>query len=527
MLTDDENIIDIQFAVQYFLKSAADYCSMRASPTTIVAQVAQTAMREVVGHSQMDFALYEGRAQIATETREADAGDSRPLRHRHLCAEGHDAERAAAGTGAGGVRRCGQGEPGSRAPEERRPGLRQRRRAARARHASRLLQEADGYNASVVQRAEGDASRFKQILVEYAKAPAVTRERMYLDMMQSVLGNSSKVLIDQKAGNNLLYLPLDQLLKQSAAGAAVAADAARPARRRRDGGDRRSQPHARALARPRRRGRTMKATTPLLALAGRRRCWCCRSRCTRSTRRQYAIKFQLGEFIDAKTEAGLYLKVPLLQNVKFYDKRHPPLETSDPDRVTTSEKKPLKVDFIAYWRIIDVRKYYQSVHRRRRNGPPPPGADDTRQPGRGDQQAHAARGDIDRARKDHDDDAAKSRRRRQVDRRRGRRRPAASGRAARRSARPGLPADGVGAQTRRQRAALAGRGRIGKNPRRRRPSARGHSRRRIQAGAEDQGRGRREGLRDLRIARTDRIPSSIRSTAASKRTRRRSGARAT
>jgi membrane protease subunit HflK len=91
--------------------------------------------------------------------------------------------------------------------------------------ASRLLQEADGYNVSVTQRADGDVSRFRQILVEYTKAPAVTRERLYLDMMQSVLGNSSKVLIDQKAGNNLLYLPLDQLLKQG--GAAAAADVTR------------------------------------------------------------------------------------------------------------------------------------------------------------------------------------------------------------------------------------------------------------------------------------------------------------
>jgi membrane protease subunit HflK len=90
--------------------------------------------------------------------------------------------------------------------------------------ASRLLQEADGYNASVVQRAEGDASRFKQVLVEYAKAPAVTRERLYLDMMQSVLGNSSKVLIDQKSSNSLLYLPLDQLLKQTQTGSGAAAD---------------------------------------------------------------------------------------------------------------------------------------------------------------------------------------------------------------------------------------------------------------------------------------------------------------
>jgi membrane protease subunit HflC len=77
--------------------------------------------------------------------------------------------------------------------------------------------------------------------------------------------------------------------------------------------------------------------------------------------RQYAIKFQLGEFIDAKTHAGLYWKVPLLQNVKFYDRRILTLESPRPDRITTSEKKPINVDFIAYWRVIDVRKYYQSV----------------------------------------------------------------------------------------------------------------------------------------------------------------------
>jgi modulator of FtsH protease HflC len=77
--------------------------------------------------------------------------------------------------------------------------------------------------------------------------------------------------------------------------------------------------------------------------------------------RQYAIKFQLGEFIDAKTEAGLYFKIPLLQNIKVYDRRILTLDAPRPDRITTSEKKPLNVDFIAYWRVIDVRKYYQSV----------------------------------------------------------------------------------------------------------------------------------------------------------------------
>ena len=77
--------------------------------------------------------------------------------------------------------------------------------------------------------------------------------------------------------------------------------------------------------------------------------------------KQFAVKFQLGEFIDAKTEAGLYFKAPLVQSVKFYDRRLLTLDAPEPDRITTSEKKPLKVDFIAYWRIIDVRKYYQSV----------------------------------------------------------------------------------------------------------------------------------------------------------------------
>jgi membrane protease subunit HflK len=84
-------------------------------------------------------------------------------------------------------------------------------------NASRLLEEANGYQSEVVERSTGDASRFRQILVEYVKAPGVTRDRLYLDMMQSVIGNTSKVMIDQKAGNSLLYLPLDKLIQQSAA----------------------------------------------------------------------------------------------------------------------------------------------------------------------------------------------------------------------------------------------------------------------------------------------------------------------
>jgi membrane protease subunit HflK len=90
--------------------------------------------------------------------------------------------------------------------------------------AARLIQEAEGYKQSVIANAEGDASRFRQILVEYEKAPAVTRERMYLDMMQQVMGNISKVMVDQKNGNSLLYLPLDKLIETSRVGGAAAAE---------------------------------------------------------------------------------------------------------------------------------------------------------------------------------------------------------------------------------------------------------------------------------------------------------------
>jgi membrane protease subunit HflK len=93
--------------------------------------------------------------------------------------------------------------------------------------AARLTQEAEGYKQSVIANAEGDASRFKQILVEYEKAPSVTRERMYLDMMQQVMGNVSKVMVDQKNGNSLLYLPLDKLIETSRAGTVEVPSAAK------------------------------------------------------------------------------------------------------------------------------------------------------------------------------------------------------------------------------------------------------------------------------------------------------------
>lgn len=232
MLTDDENIIDIQFAVQYNLKSAEDYVFNNRRPDQIVAYVAEAAIREVVGRSNMDFALYEGREQIAKQTEQlmqqnldrygtgvfvqkvtlqnVQPPDKVQAAFDDAVKAGQDRER---------LKNEGQAYANDVVPRAR--GM-----------AARLIEEASGYQSEVVQRAQGDAERFNKILVEYQKAPGVTRERLYLDMMQSVLGNSSKVLVDQKSAS-LLYLPLDKLIQQATQAPAAAAtppDATTPTR---------------------------------------------------------------------------------------------------------------------------------------------------------------------------------------------------------------------------------------------------------------------------------------------------------
>jgi len=222
MLTDDENIIDIQFAVQYNIKDAFAYVFNNRKPDQMAAFVAESAIREVVGKSKMDFVLYEGREQIAKQTEQlmqqmldlygtgifvqkvtlqsVQPPDKVQAAFDDAVKAGQDRER---------LKNEGQAYANDVVPRARG-------------QASRLNEEANGYKTEVVQRAEGDAARFRDILVEYNKAPGVTRDRLYLDMMQSVLGNSSKVLIDQKNGASLLNLPLDKLLQQGAAASAVA-----------------------------------------------------------------------------------------------------------------------------------------------------------------------------------------------------------------------------------------------------------------------------------------------------------------
>jgi membrane protease subunit HflK len=213
MLTDDENIIDIQFAVQYILKSPEDYLFNNRSPEDSVLQAAETAIREIVGKSKMDFVLYEGREQVAAHATKLmqeilDRYGTGILISKVTMQNAQPPEQVQAAF-----------DDAVKANQDRERQKNEGQAYAndvipRARGAAaRLLQEADGYRQRVIADAEGDASRFRQILVEYSKAPAVTRDRLYLDMMQQVLSNSSKVLIDQKSGASLLYLPLDKMLQ--------------------------------------------------------------------------------------------------------------------------------------------------------------------------------------------------------------------------------------------------------------------------------------------------------------------------
>lgn len=231
MLTDDENIVDIQFAVQYFLKDPADYLFNNRSADENVRQAAETAIREVVGKSKMDFVLYEGREQVAAATTKLiqdilDRYKSGILVSKVTMQNAQPPEQVQAAfddavkAGQDRERQKNEGQAYANDVVPKAKGA-----------AARLMQEAEGYKQRVIANAEGDASRFKQILVEYEKAPQVMRERMYIDMMQQIMTSSSKVLVDQKSGNgSLLYLPLDKLIQSTNAGANEAqAAAGRPA----------------------------------------------------------------------------------------------------------------------------------------------------------------------------------------------------------------------------------------------------------------------------------------------------------
>jgi len=221
MLTDDENIVNIQFAVQYILKDPVEYLFNNRSTDEAVMGAAESAVREIVGKSAMNFVLYEGREQIATQAAKLmqdilDRYKSGILVSKVTMQNAQPPEQVQAAfddavkAGQDRERQKNEGQAYANDVIPKAKGT-----------AARLLEEANGHKQRVISTAEGDASRFRQVQVEYAKAPEVTRQRMYLETMQQVYANTSKVLVDAKGQGNLLYLPLDKLM-QSAAGMTAA-----------------------------------------------------------------------------------------------------------------------------------------------------------------------------------------------------------------------------------------------------------------------------------------------------------------
>jgi membrane protease subunit HflK len=225
MLTEDENIVEIKFAVQYRLNDARAYLFESKNPTEAVVQAAETAVREVVGKMKMDSALAEERDQIAPRVR--------TLMQNILDRYKVGIEVVGINLQQGGVRPPEQVQAAFddvlKAGQERERAKNEAQayandvipRAVGA--ASRLKEESQAYRERIVAQAEGDAQRFKAILPEYQNAPQVTRDRMYLDAMQQIYSNVTKVVIDSKQGSNLMYLPLDKLMQATSSPLAPAA----------------------------------------------------------------------------------------------------------------------------------------------------------------------------------------------------------------------------------------------------------------------------------------------------------------
>jgi len=221
MLTRDENIVDIRFTVQYRLSDARQYLFENRNSDEAVLQAAESAVREIVGNSTMDSVLYEQRDAIAAELVKSIQNQVNKLKAgvtvvtvnvqsvqapEQVQTAFDDAFKA----GADRERLKNEGQAYANDVIPKAQGT-----------AARLREEAAGYAARVVAQAEGDAQRFKSVLAEYQKAPGVTRDRLYIDTMQQVYSNVTKVMVDSRQGSNLLYLPLDKIMQLSSPGGAV------------------------------------------------------------------------------------------------------------------------------------------------------------------------------------------------------------------------------------------------------------------------------------------------------------------
>jgi membrane protease subunit HflK len=223
MLTQDENIVDIQFTVQFRLKDARAYLfENRNADDSIVEQAAESAVREIVGRSKIDSVLYEQRDAIAADLVKSIQAQLDRLnagivvvnvnvRNVQVPEQVQAAFNDAFKAGADRDRFKNEGQAYASDVIPKAQGT-----------AARLREEAEAYKAHITLQAEGDAQRFRSVLAEYQKAPAVTRDRLYLETMQQIYSNVSKVMVDSRSNSNLLYLPLDKLLQQGGTPSGVA-----------------------------------------------------------------------------------------------------------------------------------------------------------------------------------------------------------------------------------------------------------------------------------------------------------------
>lgn len=212
MLTEDENIIDIQFAVQYRIKDPDSYLFNVRDVEETIAQATESAVREIAGKRTMDHVLTEGRDEVGQETQKLlqkilDIYESGVFITKVEMQRADPPEEVKAAFDDAVKAR----EDKERFQNEAQAYANDILPRARGK-AARMIQEAEGYKASVTARAQGDAKRFIAIAREYARAPRVTRERLYIEAMEEVMSNTTKVMVDQKGGNNLIYLPLDKLM---------------------------------------------------------------------------------------------------------------------------------------------------------------------------------------------------------------------------------------------------------------------------------------------------------------------------
>ena len=219
MLTQDENIVDIRFTVQYRLKDARAFLFENRDPEEAVTLAAESAVREIVGKSRIDSVLYEQRDAIAADLAKSVQGQLDRLKAGIVIVNVNvQSVQPPEQVQAAFEDTLKAGQDGDRLKKE---GLAYASDVIPKAQgtAARLRQESEGYKSRVVAQAEGDAQRFNSVLAEYQKAPTVTRDRMYIDTMQQVYSNVSKVMVDSRSNSNLLYLPLDKLIQQTAGSA--------------------------------------------------------------------------------------------------------------------------------------------------------------------------------------------------------------------------------------------------------------------------------------------------------------------